>query len=163
MPRHVHQDTKTYAQRDSCLPLLVRLSASQSVLDCCCALQFRPPNNGKTAVIPQQLPRYLFSTPSNRSSREYLDIVASARRSGHEGFQQGTPPVALASDSVSHYYELVLQRSDLSRAPREITSQTARGHQPLFPCFCSTSTYDHVKRNPYGLVDKMKEEVLLSL
>ena len=34
----------------------------------------------------------------------YLRVVASARRSGQEDFQRGTPPVSLASCSVSPFF-----------------------------------------------------------
>ena len=51
--------------------------------------------------------------------------VSSARRSGQEDFQRGTPPVSLASCSISPSLDLVLTRSD----PQRTTRQIARGHQ----------------------------------
>ena len=86
-----------YPRRDSCLVFLrvlqlarasssVRLTPSSGLI--CCILQQRPNSSAK---LLQQ------------SSENYLDIVASARRSGQEDFQRGTPPVSLASCSISPF------------------------------------------------------------
>ena len=81
---------------------LARPPASQSVLHCC-TLQVRlPPSSGLICCILQQLPNSSAKL-LQQSSENYLDIVASARRSGQEDFQRGTPPVSLASCSISPF------------------------------------------------------------
>ena len=88
------------SRRDSCLPFLARPPASQSVLHCC-TLHLTP-GSGLTCCNLQQRP--VFSAKLlQQSSEKYLDIVASARRSGQEDFQRGTPPVSLASPSISPF------------------------------------------------------------
>ena len=100
---------------------LARPPASQSVLHCC-TLQVRlTPSSGLICCNLQQRSNSSAKL-LQQSSEKYLVIVASARRSGQEDFQRGTPPVSLASCSI---LELVLSRSD----PQKTTRQTARGHQ----------------------------------
>ena len=94
MPRHVHQGSNFLGETFALLscasssqperpPLLYASRSSHSERrPNCCNLQQRPNSSAK---LLQQ------------SSGKYLDIVASARRSGQEDFQRGTPPVSLAS------------------------------------------------------------------
>ena len=74
-------------------PLLYASSSSHSEQrHNCCNLQQRPNSSAK---LLQQ------------SSEKYLDIVASARRSGQKDFQRGTrgtPPVSVASCSISPFF-----------------------------------------------------------
>ena len=91
------------------------------------------------APIEQVLSRNLGCASLGCLQGNEIDTVASARRSGQEDFQRGTPPVSLASRSIS--VELVLSRSD----PQKTTRQTARGHQSWSPCYCSTSTCDYME------------------
>ena len=102
MPRHVHQDPSLSSER--LLPcFLARPPASQSVLHCC-TLQVRlPPSSGLICCILQQLPNSSAKL-LQQSSENYLDIVASARRSGQEDFRRGTPPVSLASCAISPFF-----------------------------------------------------------
>ena len=89
-------------RRDSCRAFLARPPASQSVLHCC-TLQVRlTPSSGLICCNLQQRPDSSAKL-LQQSSENYLDIVASARRSGQEDFQRGTPPVSLASRSVSPF------------------------------------------------------------
>ena len=64
------------------------LNGSRSSGIICCNLQQRP--NSSSELLQQ-------------SSENYLDIVASARRSGQQDFQRRTPPVSLASRSISPF------------------------------------------------------------
>ena len=81
---------------------LARPPASQSVLHCC-TLQVRlTPSSGLICCNLQQRPNSSAKL-LQQSSEKHLDIVASARRSGQEDFQRGTPPVSLASRSISPF------------------------------------------------------------
>ena len=130
------------SRRGSCLAFLARPPASLSVLHCCtlqvrltpssglicCNLQQRPDSSAKLLQQSSEISRYC-SLRDNTSSKERTyrarGIVASARRSGQEDFQRGTPPVSLASCSISPFFRACISRSD----PQQTTRQTARGHQ----------------------------------
>ena len=88
MPRHVHQDSNFLGETLAVLFLRVLQPARVSERPYCCNLQQRPNSFAK-----------LFQ----QSSEKYIDIIASARRSGQEDFQRGTPPVSLASRSISPF------------------------------------------------------------
>ena len=90
-------------RRDTCLAFRSRPPASQSVLHCF-TLQVRlTPSGGIICCNLQQRPN-CSAKLLQQSSEKYLDIVASARRSGQEDFQRGTPPVSLASRSLSPFF-----------------------------------------------------------
>ena len=86
--QHVHPNLSRFRDRASPFfrTLQVRLTPSSGLI--CCILQQLPNSSAK---LLQQ------------SSENYLDIVASARRSGQEDCQRGTPPVSLASCSISPF------------------------------------------------------------
>ena len=95
--------TRIQSLSERLLPcFLARPPASQSVLHCC-TLQVRlTPSSGLICRNLQQRPNSSAKL-LQQSSENYLDIAASARRSGQEDFQRGTPPVSLASCSISPF------------------------------------------------------------
>ena len=107
MPRHIQRDSEFLRETLALLSCASssqpkRPPANQSVLHCC-TLQVRlTPSSGLICCNLQQLPDSSAKL-LQQSSEKYLDIVASSRRSGQEDFQRGTPPVSLASCSISPF------------------------------------------------------------
>ena len=96
--------TRIQVSSERLLPcFLARPPASQSVLHCCTPQVRLTPSSGLICCNLQQRPNSSAKL-LQQSSENYLDIVASARRSGQEDFQRETPPVSLASCSISHFF-----------------------------------------------------------
>ena len=89
-------------RRDSCLAFLARPPASQSVLHCYTLHVSLTPSSGKTCCNLEHRPDSSAKL-LEQSYEKNLDIVSSARPSGQEDFQRGTPPVSLASCSINPF------------------------------------------------------------